>query len=47
MPGFISEKTRLGRSTFTNFGKSSNWSEGGLNAKLTFQMEDKMKHNRL
>jgi hypothetical protein len=36
MPGFISEETRLGRTTFSHFGKSSNWSESGLNAKLTF-----------
>jgi hypothetical protein len=40
MPGFISEEARLGRSTFTTF-KSSNWSECGLNAKVTFQLEDK------
>jgi hypothetical protein len=47
MPGFISEQQRLGKTTFSGFGKSSNWSETGLNAKLNFQQEDKMKHNRL
>ena len=47
MPGFISEETRLGRSTVTTFGKSSNMSETGLNVKLTFQMEDKQKQSKL
>lgn len=47
MPGFISEQQRLGSSTFSGFGKSTNFSETGLNAKLTFQQEDKMKHNKL
>lgn len=47
MPGFISEQQRLGRSTFSTFGKSTNWSESGLNAKVTFQMEDKQKQSKL
>ena len=40
-PGFISEKDRLAKST------STAWRDNSLNAKISFQMEDKMRATKL